>query len=419
MPTVNSTMNSKVENEYSTISIFDFYKHYKSGNFIVDSLLQRNYVWSLKKRKKFLAGILNSGNPIGCINCYRYRSGKTLNGKHVWSIIDGYQRGYTIYLYLSGEIELSEKDVSDAKNKGYFKDLDEETRVEFINVKIAVCYNVAPDNRADLVTKIFISLNQGLILNNGELLKAVSFDLRCFPVELAFAICNEDRLTLAPNNDLLQQCDKEGKKIKMGWAKNIVQIQNGWSEKNISKHEKTNYSQLMCSGRRYDTFARVLGMIVCILTSGDIPSALESTFKQLEPILLYNEKINEFSQEIFDKVALVFSEFSKFQREVAKVNPEIKVLGNYNNKNLLSSKVELAYIFLYLCKKDGVWENDDRNKFIKFYTMLTQYPRLYSLWSIKTPMFLGVKRGTEICPLFIQQAEKFINQAVSNKFELK
>ncbi|TAE56335.1 MAG: DUF262 domain-containing protein [Nostocales cyanobacterium] len=136
-------------------TVFELMRKYDNGKLIVDPEFQRNLVWTLEKRSKFIESIiLNFPIPPWYVN-------QTVEGKYI--IVDGLQRTSTLHQFINDEFKLTGLEALTNLNGYNFSELKElpgdyQTRIEDKKLNI---YLIKPSVQAKVVYDIFNRINTG------------------------------------------------------------------------------------------------------------------------------------------------------------------------------------------------------------------------------------------------------------------
>ncbi|MBD2774811.1 DUF262 domain-containing protein [Iningainema tapete] len=136
-------------------TVFELMRKYDNGKLIIDPDFQRNLVWSLEQKSKFIESvILNFPLPPWYVN-------QTVEGKYI--IVDGLQRTSTLHEFVNDKFELKGLEAL-TKLIGYnFSELkllpgDYQTKIEDKKLNI---YIIKPSVPIKVVYDIFSRINTG------------------------------------------------------------------------------------------------------------------------------------------------------------------------------------------------------------------------------------------------------------------
>ncbi|MDM3853115.1 MAG: DUF262 domain-containing protein [Aphanizomenon gracile PMC649.10] len=136
-------------------TVFELMRKYDNGKLIIDPEFQRNLVWTLEKRSKFIESvILNFPIPPWYVN-------QTVEGKYI--IVDGLQRTSTLHQFINDQFKLTGLEALTNLNGYIFSELKElpgdyQTRIEDKKLNI---YLIKPSVQAKVVYDIFNRINTG------------------------------------------------------------------------------------------------------------------------------------------------------------------------------------------------------------------------------------------------------------------
>jgi hypothetical protein len=136
-------------------SIFDLMRKYDDGRLIINPDFQRNLVWKLEQKSKFIESIiLNFPLPPIYVN-------ETREGKYI--VVDGLQRTTALYEFLHDKFKLKGLEALENLNNKSFSDLKEmsgayQTKIE--DKKITL-YVLRPSVPIEVVYDLFNRINTG------------------------------------------------------------------------------------------------------------------------------------------------------------------------------------------------------------------------------------------------------------------
>jgi hypothetical protein len=136
-------------------TVFELMRKYDNKKLIIDPDFQRNLVWTLEKKSKFIESvILNFPLPPLYVN-------QTVDGKYI--IVDGLQRTSTLHEFVNDEFNLTGLEALTDLNGYNFSELKElpgdyQTRIEDKKLYI---YIIRPSVPAKVVYDIFNRINTG------------------------------------------------------------------------------------------------------------------------------------------------------------------------------------------------------------------------------------------------------------------
>ncbi len=144
-------------------TVFELIRKYDQGKLIINPDFQRNLVWKLEQKSKFIESIiLNFPLPAFYVN-------QTRKGKYI--IVDGLQRTSTLHEFVNDEFELTGLEALPKLNEYTFSELieqpgDYQTRIED---KKLLLYLIRPSVPLKVVYDIFNRINtSGTMLNRQE-----------------------------------------------------------------------------------------------------------------------------------------------------------------------------------------------------------------------------------------------------------
>ncbi|GAA6623065.1 DUF262 domain-containing protein [Scytonema sp. NUACC26] len=136
-------------------TVFELMRKYDNGKLIIDPDFQRNLVWQLEQKSKFIESvILNFPLPPWYVN-------QTVEGKYL--IVDGLQRTSTLHEFVNDEFKLTGLEALTKLNGYNFSELkrlpgDYQTKVEDKKLNI---YIIKPSVPIKIVYDIFNRINTG------------------------------------------------------------------------------------------------------------------------------------------------------------------------------------------------------------------------------------------------------------------
>lgn len=136
-------------------SIFELMRKYDDGRLIIDPDFQRNLVWTLEQKSKFIESIiLNFPLPPIFVN-------ETKEGKYI--IVDGLQRTTALHEFLNNKFRLSDLEALTSLNSKSFDDLKKmsgayQTKIED---KKLTLYVLRPSVPIEVVYDLFNRINTG------------------------------------------------------------------------------------------------------------------------------------------------------------------------------------------------------------------------------------------------------------------
>lgn len=144
-------------------TVFELLRKYDQGKLIINPDFQRNLVWKLEQKSKFIESIiLNFPLPPFYVN-------QTREGKYI--IIDGLQRTSTLHEFVNDKFELTGLEALPKLNGYHFSELieqpgDYQTRIED---KKILLYLIRPSVPIKVVYDLFNRINTGgTMLNRQE-----------------------------------------------------------------------------------------------------------------------------------------------------------------------------------------------------------------------------------------------------------
>jgi uncharacterized protein with ParB-like and HNH nuclease domain len=144
-------------------TVFELIRKYDQGRLIINPDFQRNLVWKLDQKSRFIESIiLNFPLPPFYVN-------QTREGKYI--IVDGLQRTSTLHEFVNDEFKLTGLEALAKLNGYYFSELikqagDYQTRIED---KKLLLYLIRPSVPLKVVYDIFNRINtSGTMLNRQE-----------------------------------------------------------------------------------------------------------------------------------------------------------------------------------------------------------------------------------------------------------
>jgi len=136
-------------------TVFELMRKYDNGKLIIDPEFQRNLVWKIEQKSKFIESIiLNFPLPPWYVN-------QTVKGKYI--IVDGLQRTSTLHQFINDEFKLTKLEALTKLNGFTFSELkdlpgDYQTRIEDKKLNI---YFIRPSVPTKVVYDIFNRINTG------------------------------------------------------------------------------------------------------------------------------------------------------------------------------------------------------------------------------------------------------------------
>jgi hypothetical protein len=136
-------------------TVFELLRKYDNKKLIIDPDFQRNVVWNLEQKSKFIESvILNFPLPPWYVN-------QTVEGKYI--IVDGLQRTTTLHEFVNDEFKLNGLEALTRLNGYNFSDLKElpgdyQTKIEDKKLNI---YIIKPSVSVKVVYDIFNRINTG------------------------------------------------------------------------------------------------------------------------------------------------------------------------------------------------------------------------------------------------------------------
>jgi len=144
-------------------TVFELMRKYDQGRLIINPDFQRNLVWKLEQKSKFIESIiLNFPLPPFYVN-------QTQEGKYI--IVDGLQRTSTLHEFVNDKFKLTGLEALAKLNGYYFSELieqpgDYQTRIED---KKLLLYLIRPSVPLKVIYDIFNRINtSGTMLNRQE-----------------------------------------------------------------------------------------------------------------------------------------------------------------------------------------------------------------------------------------------------------
>jgi uncharacterized protein with ParB-like and HNH nuclease domain len=151
-------------------TVYELIRKYDQGRLIINPDFQRNLVWELNKKSKFIESIiLNFPLPPFYVN-------QTREGKYI--VVDGLQRTSTLHEFLNDEFKLKGLKALPKLNEYNFSELatlngDYQTRIEDKKLNF---YVIKPSVPVEVVYDIFSRINtSGTMLNRQEILNGLFF----------------------------------------------------------------------------------------------------------------------------------------------------------------------------------------------------------------------------------------------------
>jgi uncharacterized protein with ParB-like and HNH nuclease domain len=136
-------------------TVFELMRKYDNGKLIIDPEFQRNLVWKLEQKSKFIESvILNFPLPPWYVN-------QTMDGKYI--IVDGLQRTSALHQFINDEFKLTGLEALTNLNGYIFSELKDlpgnyQTRIEDKKLNL---YVIRPSVPTKVVYDIFNRINTG------------------------------------------------------------------------------------------------------------------------------------------------------------------------------------------------------------------------------------------------------------------
>lgn len=162
----------------------DLYEMYKSGTLILNPEFQRSYIWERMrgKRERLIDSLLREFD-IGTI--YLRRVEKIVDGKPIvtYECLDGQQRLKSIFDFIDGEFAISPKITWEFKEPKKFDELEPKYQLKITDVWIKPI--VVETNDEDIVSDVFMRLQEGVPLKSAEKLNAIKGEMKKAVIKLS------------------------------------------------------------------------------------------------------------------------------------------------------------------------------------------------------------------------------------------